>query len=375
MDTGTVLSVAAPGEYSGQYGTLTLAQDGSYTYALANDSEAIQALGRDQEVSELFTYTATDGITEVAADLTVTVTGSNDAPEVAAPLADQQLCCNKSFSWQLPAASFIDPDQGDTLSYTATLADGSALPDWLAFDPATLTFSGRAPKHPEDLDVQVTATDAVAVTGSTEGSLTAADVFQIAVGHGNEGVGNGQDAPPPGHHDNHNDGPGTAPGCPGGQAGSHGQHGETGSDHRSGNGARGGDDTPDHQPNSDRTDRQGTDDQHGTHRRNAEPAYLNASHWDNDQTTGKGAHVDPAVTFSRWLDTDLAVAETLAGRPASTWEDQRLGTDDAALAALAKGDHPSADRSGCRDAFSLAAGSGLALRSFRGLTEGLREIA
>ena len=34
-------------------------------------------------------------------------------------------------------------------------------------------------------------------------------------GHGNEGVGNGQDAPPPGHDNNQNDGPGTEPGNPG----------------------------------------------------------------------------------------------------------------------------------------------------------------
>ncbi|MDH3393746.1 MAG: hypothetical protein OEL66_07040, partial [Desulfobulbaceae bacterium] len=33
--------------------------------------------------------------------------------------------------------------------------------------------------------------------------------------HGNEGVGNGEDPPPPGHDENMNDGPGTSPGDPG----------------------------------------------------------------------------------------------------------------------------------------------------------------
>ncbi|NTV75870.1 MAG: hypothetical protein HGA66_16905, partial [Holophaga sp.] len=31
---------------------------------------------------------------------------------------------------------------GDTLTYTATQADGSALPTWLTFTAATRTFSG-----------------------------------------------------------------------------------------------------------------------------------------------------------------------------------------------------------------------------------------
>lgn len=33
--------------------------------------------------------------------------------------------------------------------------------------------------------------------------------------HGNEGVGNGYDDPPPGHDQNYNDGDGTSPGNPG----------------------------------------------------------------------------------------------------------------------------------------------------------------
>jgi Ca2+-binding RTX toxin-like protein len=64
-----------------------------------------------------------------------------------------------TFSVAIPAGTFKDPE-GRALTYVATLADGSALPGWLAFDPKTLTFSGTA----DDAQVgsyalRVTATD------------------------------------------------------------------------------------------------------------------------------------------------------------------------------------------------------------------------
>ena len=57
---------------------------------------------------------------------------------------------------------------------------------------------------------------------------------------GNEGVGNGEDPPPPGHDDNYNDGPGTSPGNPGSKNGSSGHGGSGG--HGGGQGGHGDDD-------------------------------------------------------------------------------------------------------------------------------------
>src|SRR6185369_1742233 len=214
IDAGTVLEVAAPGAYAGAYGSLILATDGSYSYTLDAGSD-VQSLGRTEQVVDQFTYTATDGITGTDSTLQFAVSGTNDAPIVVKPLADQDLSFNKAFTWQMPADSFIDIDQGDALEYTATIADGSCLPDWLVFDSATRTFSGKTPKEVGFIDIRVTATDRVAATGSTEGSLSASDVFRLSVSHGNEGVGNGQDAAPAGHDINANDGPDTHPGLPG----------------------------------------------------------------------------------------------------------------------------------------------------------------
>ena len=68
---------------AGTYGTLILNADGSYTYTLNNANPAVQALARNQAVSDTFTYTITDADGDPSTTtLTVTVTGTNDAPDI-----------------------------------------------------------------------------------------------------------------------------------------------------------------------------------------------------------------------------------------------------------------------------------------------------
>ena len=220
VDQGTRLTLANPGTINGTYGVLTLAADGSYRYALNNTSNAVQSLAAGQTVSENFTYkVADDDATPLSAQaqLKLTITGANDAPILASPLADQTTTVAKALSVQLPAGSFTDIDQGDVLTWGLKLANGSALPSWLRFDPTTRTLSGT-PSTTASLQIQVTATD--------KAGASATDVFALNVTaatgnggqqHGNEGVGNGEDPPPPGHDTNQNDGPGTSPGHPGNQ--------------------------------------------------------------------------------------------------------------------------------------------------------------
>lgn len=65
---------------------------------------------------------------------------------------------------------FSDPDVDDSLTYSATLADGSELPSWLHFDPATATFDG-IPSSLGVTNVRVTATDLEGLSGSEEFSM------------------------------------------------------------------------------------------------------------------------------------------------------------------------------------------------------------
>jgi VCBS repeat-containing protein len=66
---------------SGTYGTLTMAADGSYTYALDNTRAATQALTAGQQASEVFTYTIVDADGDASfATVTITVTGAAEGP-------------------------------------------------------------------------------------------------------------------------------------------------------------------------------------------------------------------------------------------------------------------------------------------------------
>src|SRR5262245_16350541 len=73
----------------GTYGTLVVTKaTGAYTYTLANGQANVQALAQGQHVTDVFTYTNSDnhgGSSQ--STLTVTVTGTNDAPVAVADVA------------------------------------------------------------------------------------------------------------------------------------------------------------------------------------------------------------------------------------------------------------------------------------------------
>ncbi len=107
---------------------------------------------------------------------TLVVTNVNDLPTVAANIPDQKTTAGQPFTFTFAAGTFADVDipYGDTLSYTASLADGFALPAWLTFDPVTRTFSGTpAIANKGIYHIKVVATD-LALT-------TAYDVFDLLV--------------------------------------------------------------------------------------------------------------------------------------------------------------------------------------------------
>ena len=96
----------------------------------------------------------------------------NRAPVLALPIADRTINEDTPLSYTIAAGTFSDPD-GDTLSLSATLGDGSALPSWLVFDADTGTFSGTPPKdYNGQIALKVTATD---------GEYSVSDSFNLTV--------------------------------------------------------------------------------------------------------------------------------------------------------------------------------------------------
>ena len=85
---------------------------------------------------------------------------SNAAPTVANAIADRTATVGTFFSASIPANTFADTDTGDTLTYTATKGDDSALPSWLGFNATTVLLSGTpAAGDVGTVTVKVTAND------------------------------------------------------------------------------------------------------------------------------------------------------------------------------------------------------------------------
>ncbi|MBF0309274.1 MAG: putative Ig domain-containing protein [Magnetococcales bacterium] len=110
----------------------------------------------------------------VSNSFTLSVSAANDVPTVANPLTNQNWSGSGTASFQVPANTFNDAD-GDALTYTAAQGSGAALPAWIAFAPATRTFTGSLSTAPFDggtLTLAVTANDGHGGTASGSFALT-----------------------------------------------------------------------------------------------------------------------------------------------------------------------------------------------------------
>ena len=98
---------------------------------------------------------------------------SNQAPQLSVAIPDQAATAGGAFSYTVDSDTFIDPDVGDILTYSVTLADDSALPSWLSFDAVTRTFSGTP---------DTSGVFSVSVIAKDSGNQTVSDTFDINVG-------------------------------------------------------------------------------------------------------------------------------------------------------------------------------------------------
>ncbi|MDP2242366.1 MAG: putative Ig domain-containing protein [Burkholderiales bacterium] len=175
IDAGDVLTYGA-----------TLA-DGSALPAWLSFDAAQAAFNGTPENGDVGTLevrvTATDQSgANVSNDFTLIVDNINDAPQVATAIADPSTLEDVPFTFTLPADTFADVDVGDALTFSATLADGSPLPEWLTFDPATQAFTGT-PGNDEvgTLNVTVTATDTADARAADKFDLTVVNVNDAPV--------------------------------------------------------------------------------------------------------------------------------------------------------------------------------------------------
>ncbi|WP_143857069.1 beta strand repeat-containing protein [Nostoc sp. 'Peltigera membranacea cyanobiont' 213] len=155
---------------TGNLGSLSITNAGAYSYSVANS--AVQFLGAGQTKAETFTVKSVDGT--ASQNITVTINGVNDAPTVANALPDKTTIENSGFNFTVPANTFADVDTSNTLTYTATLDNGNALPSWLTFNATTRIFSGT----PVAANV---GTIGVKVTAKDNSNATVSDIFNLTV--------------------------------------------------------------------------------------------------------------------------------------------------------------------------------------------------
>ncbi len=106
----------------------------------------------------------------------------NNGPRLGKPsMVDQIWDDSAAKTFQIPATAFYDLDLADGMTFTATLADNSALPSWLLFNATTRTFSGTPPQAAIGivLDIKVTATDVPAAGQSVP--LSVSDNFLLTI--------------------------------------------------------------------------------------------------------------------------------------------------------------------------------------------------
>ncbi len=129
--------------------------------------------------SDVITYTISDNKGgNVTKELVVNINSVNDAPTIQSQIISQIIKTTETLSYQIPSNLFSDID-GDTLTYSATLTDGSSLPSWLSFDGSK--FSGT----PTNSDIGVLA---ISLTATDPFGASVLQSFNIAVESINQNV-------------------------------------------------------------------------------------------------------------------------------------------------------------------------------------------
>ncbi|WP_208852224.1 VCBS domain-containing protein [Roseomonas genomospecies 6] len=155
-DAHSVTAVFVSTSGTGQLGVLTAVRTadttgtgagGQVTWTYTADNAALQFLRAGETLTETYAITVSDGKGgTVTRNVVIAITGTNDAPTVTGDPPAVSGNAGQEMALTVDRSRFADVDRGDSLTFTATLADGRPLPSWLSFDPATLTFRGTPPQ-------------------------------------------------------------------------------------------------------------------------------------------------------------------------------------------------------------------------------------
>jgi len=172
-------AVTAGTASTSDYGTYEVSTAGVWTYTLDSTNATVKALNTGSiAITDTITITAEDGTTE---SITITINGSNDAPTVSTVISDASTNEDAVYSYDT-SANFTDVDTGDGATYTATLADDTALPSWLSITSAGVLSGTPLNADVGAIEVKVTRTDTASTSVSDTFTLTVNNVNDAPVG-------------------------------------------------------------------------------------------------------------------------------------------------------------------------------------------------
>ncbi|WP_027468745.1 retention module-containing protein, partial [Deefgea rivuli] len=163
---GGSVVVAAVGDtaIAGEYGTLTIHADGSYSYTLNYNNTAVNALDDDSTpLTDTFTYTVTDGDLDDSENLVISIFGSNDGP-----VANNGAQGTPDTNWVQDVVALDE-------SETAPTASGNVLLDQ-AHNGVFGNFSDKA-----DVDVDGDPLSVKNIQSTVGGSVAVAAVGDTAI--------------------------------------------------------------------------------------------------------------------------------------------------------------------------------------------------
>ncbi|MBK6281739.1 MAG: T9SS type A sorting domain-containing protein [Draconibacterium sp.] len=125
------------------------------------NTKLLTGIPKNENVGDAqFEIKAGDGNKETVQTVLISVLNVNDPPEIGQIPGTQYFYTGKENSIVFPENMITDPDAGDKLTFLLSTENNSAVPEWLVFDPLTLSITGVPPGDERGVyNLKLTATD------------------------------------------------------------------------------------------------------------------------------------------------------------------------------------------------------------------------
>ncbi|MFE8900946.1 VCBS domain-containing protein, partial [Cobetia marina] len=143
---GNAVTADTAAVVTGDYGTLTLNSDGSYSYVLDTTNADVQSLDANQSLTDVFSYTITDADGDTSSTtLTITVDGATDgAPTITDISATSDNSVTEATGDTVTGSFTVAAEAGiDTVTIGGIdISDASTTPVEITTDEGTLSVTG-----------------------------------------------------------------------------------------------------------------------------------------------------------------------------------------------------------------------------------------